>query len=479
MSDVRSAPIRQDAVAAAIVAGAGIIACFLLALALTAGAGNCSAWYAIPVLCKGLKVGFSAGAVVGLLPLLVIVSWGRILPALLGLYIVLVPIDDALLITGGLSITKIVGIAVAIAAAVEMLRRRARITMPYAVFGWLALIAFMVLSMVWSINPEESMGNVVTIASAFLLLVILVVTPMTELDLRIVVVATILSGAVIGVVALVLSRQDVSQLAGQVGRLYLTFGSSTLDPNRFGASLLLPVAMTVGAFFKTRSWWLRIGLFVVFGLTSTAIYLSASRGTLVALAAMAIVAILATRYRVLLSILLAVSAALVFLIPSELSRRLSEGTGATGTGRTDIWRVGLAAIPQHWLFGSGQGTFVTAYDQSFFLAYEPQFLEWHRDPHNLVISTAVELGVFGVLLVAFALILQYRSVRLIPADNPFAWLRTVLRAALIGLIVAAMFVDVMATKFAWLLFTEMLLFAAYAGRISAGALPLRPREDSG
>lgn len=478
MADVRRAVDPRDARAATLVAGFGVIVCFLFALSLAAGAGNCEAWYAVPKLCDSLKAGLPAAGAVALLPLLLVATWGRMLPVLLGIYVAIVPIDDALLVSGNLSVTKIVGVVVAIAAFVEMIRRRERISIPYAAFGWLALVTLMGLSLMWSINSEESLGNIVTISSAFALMVILAITPLTAAELRVVVVATILSGAAVGVVAIAMARHDVSDVAGQVGRLYLTFGSSVLDPNRFGASLLLPMAVTAGAFIKTRSWWIRAGLVVVFGLTFTAVYLSASRGTLVALAAMGVVAILYTKRRVILTAILGVGAALVFLIPSELSRRLSEGTASTGTGRTDIWRVGLAAIPNHWLLGSGQGTFVTAYNQSFFLAYQPQFLEWDRDPHNLIISTLVELGVMGLLLLILALIMQYRSVRLIPDDNEFAWLKPVFRATLVGLVVAAMFVDVLATKFSWLLFTEMLMFAAFAGRAALRPAPLRLADDT-
>src|SRR5580704_2625884 len=176
---------------------------------------------------------------------------------------------------------------------------------------------------------------------------------------------------------------------------------------------------------------------------------------------MGLVAVLGMRRRLLYGSLLVVCAVLLFVIPSEISTRLYEGTGASGTGRTDIWRVALAAFPLHWLLGTGVGTFVPAYDRAFFLTYQPQFLEWSRDPHNLVMSTAVELGVVGLVLMAVALILQYRSVRLITPDAPFPWLRSVFSAALIGLVVAAMFVDVLATKFSWLLFTEMLIFAGF------------------
>lgn len=465
LSAVRNKPSRSDAAAAIVVVVVAIAACLLLALAVLAGAGSCDAWYAVPRLCGHVGRSIPAALVIAALPLLVFAVSGRALPALLGLYVVLVPVDDALLLAGGLTVTKIVGIAIAIAAVVAIVRRREGVALPRAVFGWLAVVAFMILSLTWSIEPSLSTGNVVTITSAFALMLILVAVPMNAAELRTVLLATIVSAALIGITAIALSRHELSTIPGQVGRLYLSLGSATLDPNRFGASLILPIVVTVGAIGQTKG-WTRIALFVPLALGFTAVYLAASRGTLLALCAAAAVAVLASRRRVLFGSLMAIAVLLVFVIPSELSRRLNEFTLTSGTGRTDIWRVALAAFPQHWLLGSGQGTFAAAYSRAFFLTYQPHYVDWYRDPHNLLMSTSVELGVVGVLLLITALVLQYRSMRMIPPENEFAWLRVVFRSALIGLIVAALFVDVMATKFAWLLFTEMLLFAGFGARSS-------------
>ena len=249
-----------------------------------------------------------------------------------------------------------------------------------------------------------------------------------------------------------------------------------MDPNRLGAALLLPVAMTVGALGQVAG-WRRVGLFALLALTFTAVYLSASRGTLLALIAMAVVGILAaSRYRLALGTLLAAGVGLLLVIPSEISRRLFlEGTAANGAGRLDIWRVAVEIFRGHWLLGTGAGTFIPAYNRAFFLAYEPQFAGWSRDPHSLLLSTATELGVIGIAVMAFALILQYRNVRLVAADHSYCWLSTVFRATFIGLLVAAMFVDILTTKFAWLLFTEMLIFSRAAAQ---SASPMHAEKPS-
>lgn len=458
---IGTAPTRADRTAATALAAFFIAGCGVLAVIVAAGAGNCSAPFAIPGFCQS-SPGLAIAAAIAALPLIILLLVRRSLAAFLALYIVLVPIDDALLVGSGLTITKMVGIAVALAAIGRLIKRRAQIRLPLAVFGWIAVVGLMALSVLWAVDPSSSTGELVTICSALALMLILVAVPMDRAELRAIIAATIVSGAVVGIVALVLARHEVSTIQGQVGRLYLTFGSATLDPNRFGAALLLPVAMTVGALGQAAG-WRRIGLFALLGLTFTAIYLSASRGTLLALIAMAIVGILTSRYRVALGALLASSVGLLLVVPSEISKRLFlEGTAANGAGRLDIWRVAVEIFRGHWLLGTGAGTFIPAYNRAFFLAYEPQFAGWNRDPHSLLLSTATELGMVGIAIMAVALVLQYRTVRLVGADDSYRWLRTVFRAAFIGLLVAALFVDVLTTKFAWLLFTEMLIFSRVA-----------------
>lgn len=133
------------------------------------------------------------------------------------------------------------------------------------------------------------------------------------------------------------------------------------------------------------------------------------------------------------------------------------------------WRIAVEAFRGHWLLGNGVGAFSTAYDRAFLMAYEPQFAGWTRAPHSLIISTSTELGVVGIVITVVALVLQYRSLRSIRPGQAYFWLRTPLRAAFIGLLIAALFVDVLETKFAWLLFTEMLLAAHLCARMPAPA----------
>ncbi|MBV8529902.1 MAG: hypothetical protein JO104_01175, partial [Candidatus Eremiobacteraeota bacterium] len=306
----------------ALVGGLFVLACLPLALVIAVTAGDCSAWLAIPVLCQA-PLAIPAAIAVAALPLLVALAARRPLASLLALYIILVPIDDALLVGPSLTITKLLGIAVALAAVVTTMQKRAKLSLPNAVFGWAIVMGLMALSLIWGVDPALSIQNFVTIFSAFALLAVTVAAPIDAQDMRIVINATIASGAAVGLIAIFTARHELSTIAGQVGRLYLTFGSATLDPNRFGASLLLPVAMTVGAIARAKGWQ-RLALMGVLLLPLSAVYLTASRGTTLALIAMAIVAILSSKYRVIQGLGLVALFGLALVIPNEITSRFTE-----------------------------------------------------------------------------------------------------------------------------------------------------------
>lgn len=77
---------------------------------------------------------------------------------------------------------------------------------------------------------------------------------------------------------------------------------------------------------------------------------------------------------------------------------------------------------------------------------------WHRAPHNLLVGTAVELGIVGLALLFVAWYVQFRQLRDIPRGDEFYPMRIALEAAVIGTFIAALFLDVMIFKYVWLTF---------------------------
>jgi len=367
---------------------------------------------------------------------------------------VLVPVDAMLIPGSHTSLTKLTGLLVVATALWTIVRRRAPLRVPGRVFFWLAVVTFMALSTLWAINVNASLHELPTILSAFALFALVTVVPVDREDFRGIMIATIASGAIAGVLAIA-QRHELAAAAG-LDRLAVTLGTATIDPNQFAAALLLPIAVTVTAILRNgyRSWLLLVPSLI---LMLTAVYLTASRGAALALVAMAIVAILASRRRVLWSVLLALAVGAAILIPNELASRIATSKLLAGSGRIDIWRVALSIFKEHWLLGTGFANFPAAYDRAFFSAFEQHFESWHRASHSLIVSTTTELGVVGALILGAALVAQYRSLGSIRVSSGDFWTRTTFRAAFAGLLVAALFLDVLTFKYSWLLFMEMLL----------------------
>ena len=366
----------------------------------------------------------------------------------------LVPVDAMLIPGSHTSLTKLTGLLVVATALWTIVRRRAPLRVPGPVFFWLAVVTFMALSTLWAINVNASLHELPTILSAFALFALVTVVPVDREDFRGIMIATIASGAIAGVLAIA-QRHELAAAAG-LDRLAVTLGTATIDPNQFAAALLLPIAVTVTAILRNgyRSWLLLVPSLI---LMLTAVYLTASRGAALALVAMAIVAILASRRRVLWSVLLALAVGAAILIPNELASRIATSKLLAGSGRIDIWRVALSIFKEHWLLGTGFANFPAAYDRAFFSAFEQHFESWHRASHSLIVSTTTELGVVGALILGAALVAQYRSLGSIRVSSGDFWTRTTFRAAFAGLLVAALFLDVLTFKYSWLLFMEMLL----------------------
>jgi len=134
-----------------------------------------------------------------------------------------------------------------------------------------------------------------------------------------------------------------------------------------------------------------------------------------------------------------------------LAGRAAQSLASGGSGRLDIWAVGMTMFAANPLVGVGIANFPVAFD-GYAIAHAPGALAAGgalvpgRGPHNLLLGAAVETGVVGVLLlVAFLGTALLRGGR---GRDPGAMLVSV---ALISLLVQAMFLDILLQKQLWLL----------------------------
>lgn len=152
------------------------------------------------------------------------------------------------------------------------------------------------------------------------------------------------------------------------------------DPNDFAQLLVCVIPLT---FFFWRSRKPAANFFLVFiplGILLFGVFLTHSRGALLAMLAMVIVAIRPRIGTVPSAILAGVLYAVAKVTQFAGDRSISI---QAGSDRTSLWGQGLQVFKEHPLFGVGFGRL-------------PNYTDVHLTAHNTLVVCAAELGFFGL-----------------------------------------------------------------------------------
>jgi O-antigen ligase len=209
----------------------------------------------------------------------------------------------------------------------------------------------------------------------------------------------------------------------------------------------MPLALAIMLALRSKFGWQKLVAIIPVGILLMGLYSSESRGAFIAVAAMMLLFIITSRYRVQA---IAVSVLAMLTIPATFIARLQIAGNSGGNGRFDIWRSGIAAFKEHWLVGAGIGNFPTAYDNVYLKVIHKDYFSWHIQAHNLLMQTSVELGIVGIVLVFGAWFIQFRDARSLQSVAGLEDLSIALQGGIIALLVSATFLDIMWSKYTWL-----------------------------
>jgi putative inorganic carbon (HCO3(-)) transporter len=378
--------------------------------------------------------------VISLAPFALYLALKRPLIFPFGLYLMMVPFDGVI---GATKVTAIVAGVTGFVLLFNMILTRRVLAPPKSWTGWALYTLLASLTALWTIDSNSTIAAIVTLLQLFVFFTILAVYPAEREDVRIVGGMIVASGTFISMVGLFGYAQGFRT---QEDRLSVALNGLLIDPNHIAAALLLPMALAVGTLVETRNLWLRLGSAVGAMIMVTALFLTGSRGGLIALAIMLLYLAWKTRYRLQILALMGLAGVASLLQPTVWDRFADKGLGA-GSGRLFIWNAGGLALKDHWLTGAGLGAFPAAYNHELLAMYQPVFQGWSRPAHNAVLSAAVELGIFGAALLLYACWRTWNDAR----GN------AVIEAALVGLAVASLFLDVMLFKYIWLALSMAML----------------------
>jgi O-antigen ligase len=374
---------------------------------------------------------------------------------------------DALPTFGALSGAKLVGIVVVIAWMAKMATSGTEDELftrhPLLCAMLLAFLAWAAISMVWAESSAASITALTRYAPNLLLIPIVysaVRTPRHLGTLLGVVVASAFVAAAFGIVK---PPPDPSSISGDVARATGTTG----DANLLAAVLVAGAGVAFGFLLDrrvTRDRRVLAGL--VGGLCLLGVFLSLSRGGLVALAVAIVAAIVVGgRWRmrvVIVAACIALTGVVYFSqIASLPSRERISNIGGGGTGRVDLWTVGGRMVQAHPVIGIGVGNFQTS---SIHYLLQPGaiqrddfIIQTPKVAHNTYLQVLAEMGIVGGVLfigiIGFCLWSLLRAARRYARLGDAAMeirIRT-LFVGIAGLLTAYFFISEMYSKLLWLL----------------------------
>lgn len=349
----------------------------------------------------------------------------------LAAFTVLIPVEEALRIEGIGTMSRLAGILFAVTYGLPRVGRLASGAMPPA--GW-AFLAWALVSIGWSIDPDTAWAQLSTLLQLFVIAVLVaefvVRRPTIVRPLLWVYSISAAATALFGIQSYATTDTRAAAIQDQ-------------NPAQF-AAILLP-ALAFGL-YEVLNGDRRILGGAVALLTTFGVIVSGTRGAWLAVAVVVVLFLLPQlrpQRRIAAIGLAVILVALAYQlpgIPDLLAERAGSALETGGAGRTDIWSVAATIYGSAPVLGVGYANFPVAYTPDVVRAANvSQYTSSGRGPHNLVIGTLVELGPIGLLLLALFLV----PLVLRRGWGPDA---ATVQAALASLFTLALFLDIVGSR---------------------------------
>jgi O-antigen ligase len=270
--------------------------------------------------------------------------------------------------------------------------------------GYAALVLMLGLwyttSVLWAEDAGEARYHLIRVAPNLLILPIAVSAIGTVRTLR----WTIISLLVGSLVSAAVGAITGAGAAGSEGRL---FGSG-LDSNTLAMWLIMASAMTYGVLAATRDPLARMLIVAGIGGSTLAVFATGSRAGLISAAVtLLVIPLLAARRHRAVAIAFGVVLVLcgtvyftTFATDAVRERITLVDLGDGGSGRTDLWAVGIRMVEAHPIGGVGGGNFVVS--SIHYLLEDPGAIKQSRYivdhpevAHNTFLQVSAETGLVG------------------------------------------------------------------------------------
>jgi len=374
---------------------------------------------------------------------------------LLGLYVLLLPLDSLLSVTGGpegQQFIKILGILTIIVLVLKGSFERKLKRPDHAVLYWVLFTMFGLVSIVWAIDPVIAQNRFST-AIGMLVLYLVVASYEIEKNEFNAMKTLIIAGGLLAAIATIYNYQSGVFKVAQ--RASLKFGEASVNPNLLGFSLLIPISVCAEMMFNQNKKIIKIFIAIVLALMLLAIILTGSRGSMLGVVAIFIVYFLSIKKKLsFVTIVIIVGIILLPFIPDFFIERWETSIETGGSGRTSIWYAGLMVVKKYWLLGAGLNNFPLAFNE--FADYATATIYRFRDPHNTYMGILGELGIIGFILAIFGV---WRHYKIIKRRCPKIYQNTqiMLKAAFWAVLVSSFFGSYLWKKSFWLLWMMIVM----------------------
>ena len=385
----------------------------------------------------------------------------------LALYAAIIPFDNVLS-TGIGTVTKYVGIAVALVVLADriVVGQSRVVRPPSAVFWWLLFACMAVASVFWSVSPAATFSALDTLVGLIAVFSITTIQPWESRHLKLIERGVLVGGIIASIITIYLAYSGRYYLWTE--RASLVLGQRLTDPNHFGASLILPIAVALNKVLNKEKhiWWLIVSVFVM----GMALAFTGSRGAMAGVAAAAIYVFWKNR-RSLKTVFfgLAIALVVVFLAPKVLppvllSRFMIANILSTqAAGRIPLWRLAIVAFLQRPFIGWGYDSFSTL-TQGLLSQWVWWQVQYGQVAHNIYLQSLSELGILGFVFLIMALYKSYCHVSTLAAR--FTFYRGV-AAAVVGVAVVSLSLGTLNYKYFWLI--QMLAASTFCVKCNSHA----------
>ena len=328
----------------------------------------------------------------------------RFTSILIAIYSSLIPLENIWAASFGGSITKYVGLLIMAILSIYVVKVSGLIIYvgPMRTLLLWGLYSILTISTSLWTSYQVSSSNIVILINMLVFTVLLLQYSISNKELEITKLAIIFVGSFLSLI-IISGNQMVAVNSISGGRATLVIGGLAADNNNLAVSLCIPIMCCFAYAYETKTLlWQKVPFYGLFGIMVIALFLTGSRGGLLALiAGMSVYLVKANgglRIRTVLlgaGIIIAASFFIQDYLSADLASRFTIRSviDSGGTGRIGIWKRAINVYANssifRMLFGYGIGAFPGVLDY---------YSGLYAASHNDFIGTLIELGLLGLVL---------------------------------------------------------------------------------